>query len=188
MHKRFVGVAGITLLGGLVLAATTWAAAPKVGDTAADFSLLDLEGRKHTLSEFTSKKPTVLVVLRGYPGYQCPACSAQVRSLIDASEDLRSANVVLVYPGPADQLTARAKEFVGSKSLPEGFTLLLDPAYRFTSDYGLRWNAPNETAYPSTFVIDGSNKVRFAKVSRSHGGRASAREVIGALGGINTPK
>ncbi len=38
-----------------------------------------------------------------------------------------------------------------------------------------------ETAYPAAFVVDGSGKVRFAKVSRTHGGRAAAAEVLEAL-------
>jgi hypothetical protein len=40
------------------------------------------------------------------------------------------------------------------KKLPADFDLVLDPGYDFTNTYGLRWNAPNETAYPSTFLIN----------------------------------
>ena len=47
--------------------------------------------------------------------------------------------------------------------------------------YGLRWDAPNETAYPSTFIVHRDGLIRFAKVSRTHGGRASATEVLAAL-------
>ena len=45
------------------------------------------------------------------------------------------------------------------------------------------WDAPRETAYPSTFVIDQGGVIRFAKVSKSHGGRAATGEVLKALGG-----
>jgi hypothetical protein len=38
-----------------------------------------------------------------------------------------------------------------------------------------------ETAYPSTFVIGTDGKVRFAKFSGTHGGRASVEEVMSAL-------
>ena len=58
----------------------------------------------------------------------------------------------------------------------------LDPDYKFTNAYHLRWDAKAETAYPSTFVIDAERKVQFAKVSKSHGDRASADEVLEALG------
>ena len=39
-----------------------------------------------------------------------------------------------------------------------------------------------ETAYPSTFVIDRKGKVRYSLVSKNHGGRASAADVLTALG------
>jgi peroxiredoxin Q/BCP len=65
--------------------------------------------------------------------------------------------------------------------MPAHFDLLLDPDYEFTNSYGLRWDAPKETAYPSTFVIDRSGVVRFAKVSQTHGGRASVAEILEAL-------
>jgi len=58
---------------------------------------------------------------------------------------------------------------------------VLDPDYVFTNLYGLRWDAPRETAYPSTFVVDSLGVVRFSKISRSHGGRASVDEVLQAV-------
>ncbi len=59
--------------------------------------------------------------------------------------------------------------------------LLLDPGYDFTNLYGLRWDAPNETAYPSTFLIDSKGVVFFSKVVKEHGGRTTAAEIIDAL-------
>ena len=60
--------------------------------------------------------------------------------------------------------------------------LATDPDYALTNLYGLRWDAPGETAYPATFVIGADGKVRYAKVSRSHGDRAPTAEVLKALG------
>ena len=60
---------------------------------------------------------------------------------------------------------------------------MLDPDFEFTVGYRLRWEAKNETAYPATFVVDSSGKITFAKISMSHGERASADEVLKALGG-----
>ena len=89
-----------------------------------------------------------------------------------------NANLVLVYPGPAQGLKAHAQEFIRGKTLPGNFYLVLDPDYDFTVAYGLRWEAKNETAYPSTFVIGQDGKVQFAKISTTHGGRATAEEVL----------
>jgi peroxiredoxin len=156
---------------------------PLAGDTAADFTLISLGGEKVTLSSETRKGPVVLVVLRGFPGYQCPICTAQVGRLISDAPRFAAANatVILVYPGPADSLKDRADEFVKGKMLPANFTLLLDPDYKFTDQYGIRWEAPRETAYPSTFVLNPRRKVTYAKVSRSHGDRADNADILKAL-------
>lgn len=158
-------------------------APPQVGEKAKDFTLVSLEGEDVTLSKLTADGPVVLVVLRGYPGYQCPICSLQVGGLVRNKSEIEGANakVVLVYPGEANELKERAQEFLRGEELPEGFQMVLDPDYAFTNAYGLRWDAPRETAYPSTFVIDGENVIQFAKVSMTHGGRAKPGEVVAAL-------
>jgi len=156
---------------------------PQVGDEAQDFQLTTLDGNRVKLSEQVKSGPIVLVVLRGYPGYQCPLCTKQFGDYLQAAEMLKksSATVVFVYPGPADKLKERAKEFVQGKDYPNHFQLVLDPDYEFTNAYGLRWDSRGETAYPSTFVIDGQLKVTFAMVSKTHGNRSSAAEVVKAL-------
>jgi peroxiredoxin len=156
---------------------------PAVGDKVPDFTLQDLAGHPQTLSKLTADSPTVLVVLRGFPGYQCPLCTIQVGGLIARAKEFQKANakVILVYPGPADQLTERAKEFVKGKALPENFIFVTDPDYKFTEAYGLRWDAARETAFPSTFVIDQKGIVQFAKVSKSHGDRSKPEDILQAL-------
>lgn len=156
---------------------------PKVGDKAADFTLESLGGEEVTLSKVTAKSPVLLVVLRGFPGYQCPICSRQVASLQGKQTAIAEAGarVLLVYPGPSADLKSKAKEFLASKVLPDHFTLLLDPNYKFTNAYHLRWNAKRETAYPSTFVIDQARKIRFAQISKTHGGRTKTETVLQEL-------
>lgn len=156
---------------------------PAVGAMAPELALNDLQGQPRSISELTAKSKVVLVVLRGYPGYQCPICSIQVGGLISKAKDLSDAGaqVVFVYPGPADDLTSRAAEFIKGKKLPDHFVFLTDPAYTFTDAWGLRWDAPRETAYPSTFVIDRRGIIRFAKISKTHGDRANPADVLKAV-------
>jgi peroxiredoxin len=90
----------------------------------------------------------------------------------------QGASIVMVYPGPSRSLKKYASEFVGGQSFPANVTLLVDPDYAFTNAYGLRWEAPNETAYPTTLVIDKSGTIRYALVSRSHGGRSKSAAVL----------
>ena len=126
----------------------------------------------------------MLVFLRGYPGYQCPLCSKQVGELLAIAPQLSDAraDVVFVYPGVAKDLTAKSKEFLAEKQLPTGFNLVVDKDYEVVNAYRLRWQAPRETAYPSTFVIDPTGVIRYAKISQTHGDRAPVKEVLAALG------
>lgn len=167
----------------LSLSLPNLAAQPVVGEKAPDVPFKTVDGETLLLSELTGRGPVVLVVLRGYPGYQCPYCNRQVQDFLQAAPDFnaRGAHVVLVYPGPPGEAERRGAEFVMGKQLPANFDLALDPGYEFTSRYGLRWDAPRETAYPATFVIDRSGVVSFAKIVKSHGGRTTAKEVIEVL-------
>lgn len=155
---------------------------PKVGDQAPDFSLKTLEGETVQLSGLTAKSTVALVVLRGWPGYQCPICDRQVQDFIGKAAEFEKAKIkpVFVYPGPAEDLKAHAAEFKSwkGKEWPAEFAYVLDPDYTMVHAYNLRWDARRETAYPSTFLIDGKNVVRYAVISKSHGGRSKAAEVL----------
>ena len=59
--------------------------------------------------------------------------------------------------------------------------MLLEPGYKFTILYGLRWDTPHETSYPSTFMIDQQGVIFFSKIVKKHGGRATAAEILDAL-------
>jgi peroxiredoxin Q/BCP len=158
---------------------------PDLDSVAPDFTLSTLDNQKVVLSKVAANGPVVLVVLRGYPGYQCPICTAQVAALLKGAADLRNAGarVLLVYPGPAaGDLKAHAREFLATSKLPDNFSFLLDPDYTFTNAYHLRWDAPSETAYPSTFVLDKDRKVVSSRVSKTHSGRASLDEILRAVG------
>jgi peroxiredoxin len=172
----------------LLALASEGTAAPRTGDAAPDFTLPTTGGNPVRLSSLLSRGPVVLVVLRGYPGYQCPICNRQVQQFLSnaAAFAEAGAQVLFVYPGPSEGLDAKAGEFVADKKLPPHFRFALDPDYSFTTSYRLRWNAPRETAYPSTFVLDRNGKVMFAKTSNSHGGRVSASDVLGILAQLKT--
>jgi thioredoxin-dependent peroxiredoxin len=159
----------------------------KVGDTAPDVSLEPLAGGdKVKLSSLTEEGPVVLVMLRGWPGYQCPICFRQMGDLVRHARDFEQlgAKVVLVYPGPADGLADRAHEFLKGTELPEPFVMMIDPDYTLTNLYHLRWDEPRETDYPSTFVLDRDRKIVFRKTSFSHGDRAKTDDVLAAVKAI----
>ncbi|HZF02432.1 MAG TPA: peroxiredoxin-like family protein [Methylomirabilota bacterium] len=156
---------------------------PQVGDKAPDFTLKTLDDQTVHLSDVTARSKVVLVELRGWPGYDCPFCTKQVHDYVSHADKLKAAgvHVLMVYPGPADDLKAHATGFLQDKNWPKDFLFVLDPDYSFTKSYGLRWDANNETAYPSTFIIDTENKVQFAHVAKGHDDRVSSAAVLKAL-------
>lgn len=186
-HRR--GLSGVVVACAIVLASTATSTQtrssrpPGVGDKAPDFTLPLLDGARLTLSAELARGPVVLIVGRGWVGYQCPFCNRQFNDFVKAARAIEDAGarVLWIYPGRTDEIQQRAAEFAAGRSFPANFRLLLDPDFTFTLPYGLRWDAPGETAYPATFVIDRSGIVRFALVSRSHAGRASASDVLAAL-------
>ncbi len=174
------------MLGFGVLASVRLGAAepPKVGESAPAIELKAPGGAAVTLSGLVKEGPVVVLVLRGWPGYQCPLCTRQVREYLDAAEEFArvGARVLMIYPGPAEGLGEHAAEFVRGKEWPKHFRFVLDPGHRMVEAYGLRWDAPGETSYPTTLVVDRGGVVRFAKVSRTHGDRTRPSEVLPHLG------
>lgn len=171
--------------GALLIGAVAARAAvpPAVGDAAPAFTLKTLDARVVDFAKVAHGRTAVLVVLRGWPGYQCPFCTTQVYEYVEHAAEFAERNipVVMVYPGPAEQLQAHAAEFLGDKRWPANFHFLLDPDFAFTNQYGLRWPGEGETAYPSTFVIDAHGRVRFAQVSHEHGDRVGAASLLRTL-------
>ena len=172
------------------LGSSAFGQTPAVGAKAPDFMLSTPTGKTVTLSAEQRGHDLVLVILRGFPGYQCPYCVKQVHDFVSHASDFSAKNtrVVLVYPGPPADLDQHAKEFLEKQAdLPSNVVLVTDPDYKVTNLYGLRWDAPHETAYPSTFVLDKQGMVVFEKISHSHGDRTTAQDILDQLPS-NTPR
>jgi peroxiredoxin Q/BCP len=96
------------------LGASAFAQTPAVGAKAPDFTLSKPTGKTVTMSAEQGGHPLVLVILRGFPGYQCPYCVKQVHDFADRAPtalsrfmisqitppDFKAKNtrVLLVYP------------------------------------------------------------------------------------------
>ena len=183
MNVRTIPSLLVTTLLMFSLQRTGAASPPAVGETAPNFTLNTLDGKQVEMKELAAKSPVVLVVLRGWPGYQCPLCTRQVNDFVPQAAEFTAAGakVLMIYPGPAQNLQAHAQEFLQDKNWPKDFLFVTDPDYSFVNAWGLRWEAKGETAYPSTFVLDKQGKVRFAHISKEHGDRVSAKAALQAL-------
>ncbi|MGC1452113.1 MAG: redoxin domain-containing protein [Candidatus Sulfotelmatobacter sp.] len=175
----------IPILALVLTVSTAKAQAPATGDNAPNFTLLTPTGSSVSLESETRKGTTVLVILRGFPGYQCPYCVRQVHDFVEHSSDFatKKVRVLFVYPGPPAALDDHAKDFLAkAANLPANVQLVVDPDYKVTNLYGLRWDAPHETAYPSTFILDKHRTIKFEKISHAHGDRATAEDVLKQIG------
>lgn len=156
----------------------------EVGDRAIDFDLPVVGGEEYlTLRDQFKEGPVVVVVLRGYPGYQCPLCSQQFSAIRNRAGALAKVahRVILVYPGEGTLLQRHAEQFRGSRSLPDPLVIVRDQEMKMVTEWGLRWDRPRETAYPAAYIIDRNGRVRWLKVSDNHAGRASVDEIVREL-------
>jgi peroxiredoxin len=170
----------------LAATAPTLAAAEQqqVGDRVIDFELPVVGSDAYlVLSDEYDQGAVVVVVLRGYPGYQCPVCRRQVGSLANRAKGLtgQAHRVILVYPGEGTELKRHSQQFMGSRSLPQPLVMVRDDEMKMVDSWGLRWNALKETAYPATYVIDRNGRIRWKKVSDSHAGRSTVEEILKEL-------
>jgi len=94
--------------------------------------------------------------------------------------------VLFIYPGPnGSDLSTDAANLVGSQSLPTNVYLALDPGYAFTTLYGLRWDATNETAYPSTFLLHPDSSVVFSHVGQFHSDFTPVTDMLAVINADN---
>ncbi|UWZ84409.1 peroxiredoxin family protein [Occallatibacter riparius] len=108
----------------------------------------------------------------------------QVHDFVDYALDFaaKHTKVLLVYPGPPVDLDQHAKEFLAKQpELPANIVLVTDSDYKMTNLYALRRDAPQETAYPSTFILDKKGMIAFEKISHSHGDCQSAHDALDHL-------
>jgi len=157
---------------------------PVLGDRVPDFELPIVGSDSFLrLSDEYDQGKVVVIMLRGFPGYQCPICSRQVSAVFSRAKTLgmHARRVILVYPGPRKDLKKKAEQFIGSKRIPAPVVLVRDDEMRMAEQWNLRWDMTRETAYPSTFVIDTNGRLKWKKTSDSHAGRSTVEEILTAL-------
>jgi peroxiredoxin Q/BCP len=100
----------------------------KVGDKAPDFSTLDQNAQRITMSQFLGKK----VALYFYPKDATPGCTAEACGFRDSLNDLQDKGVQVI--GVSCDDVESHKKFVEKYGLP--FTLLSDPSKDMIKSYG----------------------------------------------------
>ena len=115
----------------------------KVGDLAPEFSLLDQNGKVHTLKEYRGKN----VVLYFYPKDFTPGCTKQACSLRDISDELKEKNTMIL--GLSYDSNKKHEDFSEKYNL--NFPILSDTDKSISKSYNANgWFFPKR----KTFIIN----------------------------------
>lgn len=102
---------------------------PKIGAVAPSFTLLDQDGTKVSLKQFSGKKN---VVLYFYPKAMTPGCTVQACGIRDSQKSLAKLDTVVL--GVSPDAVSRLGRFVEKEDL--NFTLLSDEDHAVAEKYG----------------------------------------------------
>jgi len=115
------------------------------GYAAADFTLPDLSGKSHRLSDFRGK-----VVFLNLWATWCPPCRMEMPSMEALYQKFRERDFVMLAVAEDEGGAAAVGPFVRELGLT--FPVLLDPDATLAPRYGA-------TGYPETFIIDRNGQV-----------------------------
>jgi peroxiredoxin len=118
---------------------------PRTGYEAADFTLPDLHGTPHRLSEFRGK-----VVFLNLWATWCPPCRMEMPSMQALYQRLRDRDFVVLAVAEDEGGAAAVGPFVRDLGLT--FPVLIDPDATVSPRFGA-------TGYPETFIIDREGRV-----------------------------
>ena len=150
-----------------------------VGDTAPDFTLLDQQGAKHTLSDYRGK----WIVLYFYPNDDTPGCTKEACAFRDTFPEFEKLDMP-IFGVSTDSVKSHEK-FVAKYTLP--FTLLADEDKQVVQLYGV-WGKKKfrgreyDGVLRTTFLIDEQGQIMkvFEKVKPAE----HSKEVLEALGKV----
>lgn len=167
-----------------------------VGDVAPDFTLPDATGQSVSLSELLKQGP---VVINFYRGEWCPYCNLELRAFQNLLPEFKQAdaNLVAISPElPDHSLSVTEKHSldfsvlsdVGNKvSRQYGLVFVLDKSLQpIYENFGIDIPENNgddsyELPMPATYVIDQSNRIRYAFAEADYTQRAEPQDVLAVV-------
>ena len=131
----------------IFLAHPVWAASPKSGDSAPDFSLNAITGGKHTLSDLKGK-----VVLVGM-FHICVPCMNQAMEFEKVRKALRTDKLVILGINTSGDSKKAVQDYLAGFPTPVQFPYLLDPSQTVHKAYTQR-------DMPTVLIIDSKGILR----------------------------
>ena len=150
----------------------------EIGMKAPDFTLLDKEGNKVSLSDFCGKK----VVLYFYPKDNTPGCTRQACAFAAAYNGFKAANLEVI--GISKDSVASHVKFAQKYDLP--FVLLSDPELEAIQAYGVwqekkLYGKVSMGVVRTTFIIDEQGNIE--KIMPKVKPDTNAAEILSYLAG-----
>lgn len=148
----------------------------EAGTSAPNFTLMDMNGKEHSLSDYKGK----IVVLYFYPKDMTPGCTAQACSFRDFNADFAELNTVVIGVS-ADEADSH-RQFSEKHGL--NFLLLSDPEHRVLESYGA-WREKNMYGkisvgiVRSTYIIGPDGVI--LKVYKKASAATNAEDVLNLL-------
>ena len=129
-------------------------------DTVApDFTLEDLNGTTHSLSDFEGK-----VLFLNFWATWCPPCRAEIPDFIEVYDEYKDMGLAILGISVDNISAQKVNDFVQKNKMNYPVAMATQKLFQ---DY------PSPGAIPTTLVIDGTGKIRHRKV-----GLMSKQEVI----------
>jgi cytochrome c biogenesis protein CcmG/thiol:disulfide interchange protein DsbE len=135
------------LLMAIFTASPLWAASPKAGDIAPDFSLKSISGEKHTLSELKGK-----VVLVGM-FHICVPCMNQAMEFEKVRKALNTDKLVVLGINTSGDSIKAVQDYLAGFPEAISFPYLLDPGHSVHKAYTQR-------DMPTILIIDSEGVLR----------------------------
>lgn len=160
----------IILLFGAVAVALTLhfgLSAQRSGYAAPDFTLPDLDGKVHRLSDYAGQ-----VVFLNVWATWCPPCREEMPSMERLYRRYAGEGLVMLAVSEDEGPKEQVEGFV--RSLGLSFPILLDPEGVIPRAYGV-------TGYPETFLIDRSGRIVHHTIGPEHWFSDPAREMVEEL-------
>ncbi|MCA1803590.1 MAG: AhpC/TSA family protein [Rhodothermaceae bacterium] len=167
-----------------------------IGQSVPALEALDKDGNRHSITELTSRKPTLIIFYRG--GW-CPFCSAHLAELAVAEEEIYNLGYQVLAISP-DQPSYLRRSF---DEVEMKYTLLSDSSMDIARAFGVAFRADAETVaalkqhgmdieaqsgqdhhqlpVPAVFITDTDGKIRFQYVNPDYKERISGDILMAAL-------
>ncbi len=151
----------------------------RLGEPAPDFTLSDVQGKVHDLSDLRGKKAVILTFIYGTGTY------GLVRQYGAKLKDFEERGTQVFVIDPHDSGRVRhllTKAGFEPDALP--VPVLCDPAHLTSATYGIAFQMRQHTEWsnrPATFLIDREGVIRYVHRGKNYGNRLRPEEVLQEL-------